>query len=65
MEIDCLIVKNDSERVPVKTNLEGLKRLVEIHGAGNILNFDGSPYIFTASKAESSVEEDKTKRKFK
>ena len=45
---DCLIVKNDAERIPVRTGIEGLKILAEIHGASNILNFDGSPYLFPA-----------------
>ena len=68
---DCLVVKNGSERTPVSTDAEGLKRLVEIHGADNILNFDGSPYLLVQTVVPESVEsvpeaiddEDKPKRK--
>ena len=69
---DCLVVKNGSERTPVSTDAEGLKRLVEIHGAVNILNFDGSPYLLAVpavvpetveSVPEAIDDEDKPKRK--
>ena len=69
---DCLVVKNGSERTPVSTDAEGLKRLVEIHGADNILNFDGSPYLLAVpavvpdsveSVPEAIDDEDKPKRK--
>ena len=74
---DCLVVKNGSERIAVSTDLEGLKRLAEIHGPQNILNMDGSPYPLVAMTMEAikvipdSVElvpeaiddEDKPKRK--
>ena len=70
---DCLVVKNGSERTPVSTDAEGLKRLVEVHGAVNILNFDGSPYLLAVSTKEAEVvpeavpeaidDEDKPKRK--
>ena len=43
---DCIVVKNEAERTPVRADIEGLKRLADIHGAGNILNLDGSPYPF-------------------
>ena len=68
---DCLVVKNGSERTPVSTDAEGLKRLVEIHGASNILNFDGSPYLLAVPEVvpvdepvpEAIDDEDKPKRK--
>ena len=68
---DCLVVKNGSERTPVSTDAEGLKRLVEVHGAVNILNFDGSPYLLAVPTKEVDPEpvpeaiddEDKPKRK--
>ena len=70
---DCLVVKNGTERIPVSTDLEGIKRLVEIHGAVNILNLDGSPYLLpdvssetetkSETKAEEADHEDKPKRK--
>ena len=71
---DYLVVKNSSERIPVCTDMEGLKCMAEIHGASNILNLDGSPYLFP-EVALSTVEvplsteeavpddEDKPKRK--
>ena len=73
-EHDCLIVKNEAERIPVRADIEGLRRLAEIHGAGNILNMDGSPYTFpevalptveAALPTEEVVsnDEDKPKRK--
>ena len=76
---DCLVVKNGTERIPVSTDLEGIKRLVEIHGTVNILNFDGSPYLLpdvssetetkdetkAEAKAEEADHEDKPKRKTK
>ena len=73
---DCLIVKNEAERIPVRADIEGLKRLAEIHGAGNILNLDGSPYSFpevalstveVALSIEESIPdvEDKPKRKIR
>ena len=73
---DCLVVKNEAERIPVRTNIEGLKILAEIHGASNILNFDGSPYLFPAvslstvevalsTKEAASEDEDKPKRKIR
>ena len=52
---DFLVIKNEAERIPVRSNIEGLKRLAEIHGAANILNFDGSPYLFP-QEALSTVE---------
>ena len=78
--MDCLVVKNGSERIPVSTDLEGIKRLVDIHGADNVLNMDGSPYplvamtmetiklvpeSFSASVPEAVDNEDKPKRKTK
>ena len=71
---DCLVVKNDAERIPVRTSIEGLKILAEIHGASNILNFDGSPYLFpavalstveVALSTEEAVHEDEDKPKRK
>ena len=70
----CLIVKNSAERIPVWTDMEGLKILAEIHGASNILNLDGSPFMFpevALSTIEVSLsteevipdDEDKPKRK--
>ena len=47
MEIyDFLVVKNAKENIPLKSNIDGIKRLAEIHGASNILNLDSSPFIF-------------------
>ena len=69
---DYLVVKNSSERIPVCTDMEGLKCMAEIHGASNILNLDGSPYLFpevalsTVEVAtEEAVPEDESKHKRK
>ena len=71
---DCLVIKNEAERIPVRANIEGLKRLAEIHGAANILNLDGSPYLFpvvalstieVALSTEEAVHEDEDKPKRK
>ena len=43
---DCIVVKNEAERIPVRADIEWIKRLAEIHGAANILNLDSSPYSF-------------------
>ena len=69
---DYLVVKNSSERIPVCTDMEGLKCMAEIHGASNILNLDGSPYLFpevalptveVATEESVPEDEDKPKRK--
>ena len=71
---DCIIVKNEAERSPGRADIEGLKRLADIHGAGNILNLDGSPYLFPevalstiepALSTEEAVPSDESKHKRK
>ena len=73
---DCIIVKNEAERIPVRTNIEGIKRLAEIHGVANVLMLrpphDGSPYTFPSVSlstvevaTEEAVPEDESKHKRK
>ena len=76
---DCIIVKNEAERIPVRTNIEGIKHLAEIHGVGNVLMLrppDGSPYTFPeatlpaigpalSDKEAVHEDEDKPKRKIR
>ena len=68
---DCLVVKSEAERIPVRATIEGLKRLAEIHGAVNILNLDGSTYLFPEATmpaiepAEEAVPSDEGKHKRK
>ena len=56
MEIyDFLVVKNAKENIPLKSNIDGIKRLAEIHGASNILNLDSSPFIFPIETLPTEV----------